>query len=246
MILGPGLTIKRGDCQARSAEDLVNPAIRNLFEEDPPDHFRSIEANVVHYNPEWRFRDEKNVEHRKYLLPSRKFPRIPKSVLPANPADRITENFVPDVTAGVTVDLKAQLRGKLTAIMKTGIALSPSPGSQPVTVTSILPPGTGPIIDVDNAQGWHYLDSYLSHYFFVVEADEEHEITNDTFEFEVQRLYTRMFTTGKAHFGVGAGIPLDWFWRARMVAAVERGGSRTGGRSAQGDGSVGTIASKMG
>src|ERR1017187_7670728 len=51
---------------------------------------------------------------------------------------------------------------------------------------------------------------------------------------------------GKAHFGVGAGIPLDWFWRARMVAAVERGGSRTGGRSAQGDGSVGTIASKMG
>src|ERR1039458_846856 len=55
-----------------------------------------------------------------------------------------------------------------------------------------------------------------------------------------------MFTTGKAHFGVGAGIPLDWFWRARMVAAVERGGSRTGGRSAQGDGSVGTIASKMG
>src|ERR1022692_3802988 len=56
----------------------------------------------------------------------------------------------------------------------------------------------------------------------------------------------RMFTTGKAHFGVGAGIPLDWFWRARMVAAVERGGSRTGGRSAQGDGSVGTIASKMG
>src|ERR1022692_3101928 len=40
---------------------------------------------------------------------------------------------------------------------------------------------------------------------------------------------------GKAHFGVGAGIPLDWFWRARMVAAVERGGSRTGGRSAQGD-----------
>src|ERR1035441_568738 len=49
----------------------------------------------------------------------------------------------------------------------------------------------------------------------------------------------RMFTTGKAHFGVGAGIPLDWFWRARMVAAVERGGSRTGGRSAQGDGSVG-------
>jgi hypothetical protein len=65
VILGPGLTIKRGDCQARSAEDLVNPAIRNLFEEDPPDHFRSIEANVVHYNPEWRFRDEKNVEHRK-------------------------------------------------------------------------------------------------------------------------------------------------------------------------------------
>src|ERR1022692_771217 len=43
VILGPGLTIKRGDCQARSAEDLVNPAIRNLFEEDPPDHFRSIE-----------------------------------------------------------------------------------------------------------------------------------------------------------------------------------------------------------
>src|ERR1017187_8896753 len=35
VILGPGLTIKRGDCQARSAEDLVNPAIRNLFEEDP-------------------------------------------------------------------------------------------------------------------------------------------------------------------------------------------------------------------
>src|ERR1022692_1066037 len=34
----------------------------------------------------------------------------------------------------------------------------------------------------------------------------------------------RMFTTGKAHFGVGAGIPLDWFWRARMVAAVERAG----------------------
>src|ERR1039457_5907551 len=55
-----------------------------------------------------------------------------------------------------------------------------------------------------------------------------------------------MFTTGKAHFGVGAGIPLDWFWRARMVAAVERGGRRTGGRAAQGDGSVGTIASKMG
>src|ERR1039457_5012417 len=55
-----------------------------------------------------------------------------------------------------------------------------------------------------------------------------------------------MFTTGKAHFSVGAGIPLDWFWRARMVAAVERGGRRTGGRSAQGDGSVGTMASKMG
>src|ERR1039458_7130722 len=58
------------------------------------------------------------------------------------------------------------------------------------------------------------------------------------------RAAARMFTTGKAHFGVGAGIPLDWFWRARMVAAVERGGSRTGGRSAQGDGSVGRLPAR--
>src|ERR1022692_912298 len=43
-------------------------------------------------------------------------------------------------------------------------------------------------------------------------------------ELSFKWLRGRMFTTGKAHFGVGAGIPLDWFWRARMVAAVERAG----------------------
>jgi hypothetical protein len=51
---------------------------------------------------------------------------------------------------------------------------------------------------------------------------------------------------GKAHFGVGAAIPLDWFWLARTVAAVEQGRSRTGGRPVQGEDSVGTISSRMG
>src|ERR1017187_2813464 len=47
-------------------------------------------------------------------------------------------------------------------------------------------------------------------------------------ELSFKWLRGRMFTTGKAHFGVGAGIPLDWFWRARMVAAVETAGGLAG------------------
>ena len=187
VVLQSGVKIQRGACRARSGEDIMNSVVHNLFEDDPSDRFRSIEANVVHYNPEWRFSDASG-EHRKYLLPSRKFPRMPKPVLPADPRDRITENFVPNVTDGTPVDLAAELHRNLFSCMKPEIMLSPTPGSAPIKVTSLRQQGSGPIIDDKNAQGWHYLDSYMAHYFFVVEADEEHDITNDTFEFEVQRL----------------------------------------------------------
>src|ERR1022692_3107637 len=69
-----------------------------------------------------------------------------------------------------------------------------------------------------NCEEMHMLQRLSYTQLYVLDQDAARDFYVDKLGFEVR---TRMFTTGKAHFGVGAGIPLDWFWRARMVAAVE-------------------------
>src|SRR5206468_1814026 len=89
---------QRGSTLARSGEDLIEQ--EHLFAKVPdtppsamplPPQLRSIEADVVHYNPQWRIRMPSGEFDELYLLPSRKPPRTPTVARPQDPKLRRSE-----------------------------------------------------------------------------------------------------------------------------------------------------------
>jgi len=90
-------------------------------------------------------------------------------------------------------------------------------------------------IDFKPSSGWHYIDTYLSHFLFIVNADEEalqgpstdpmKGFTNDTFEFQVERREGEFETeeppeSSEKEFDAKSGLH-GWFHYNRSVA--ERG-----------------------
>jgi hypothetical protein len=164
---------KRGDAAARTAEDVLEA--QNLLNDTGIN--RSVLAEVVHYNPEWAVTSGGTTD-RRYLLPSRRFPRAPKPVLPRTAR---TTRLIAQITANP--DLPAQFAQQIAAVMNKEVGIISSSG----TLTLRPSVNRRAVARPEQADGWYRLDSYLSHYYFVVEPDEETLFDNDVFGIVVER-----------------------------------------------------------
>jgi hypothetical protein len=204
---------RRGGAQARAAEDLIEQI--HGFDAPPKPGApppsvvlprRTIEANVVHYNPEWRISKKETGEivSWSYLLPSRRFPAVPKPVLPS-PAGTTGEGrdspwsseFIPTFPDAGAINLDTAFNAALTDILEQRKGLvelaSADPGGDTIRARRLHADGRPAFAsaDLDHRKGWHFIDSYLSHYYFVIEADEANQqvfdsLKNDAFEIGVE------------------------------------------------------------
>ena len=175
---------QRGASRARTGEDLVEQAF--FFNEDPArPKVRSLEANVVHYNPEWKDEDAAGKVRRRYLLPSRRFPRLPQAMQPIEDERNSTRlsRLLPVFPSSGPVDLDQQFASRLNEAMPSEVRFKQGTGE----LVAVPEPGRRAAVSAQKARGWHHLDTYLSHYYFLVEADEEGEFGNDEFELYVER-----------------------------------------------------------
>jgi len=167
-----------GDAMARTGEDVIEN--ENLLNEAGT-AMRSVQAEVVHYNPKWVIWNNGTAD-RKYLLPSRRFPRNPKPVLPTGPKSRCTPLEL--VFPSSPFDLEAKFVNALNEALPSSVEITASGQSMHAVTTTR---GRKAQVTVQEADGWHRLDSYISHYYFVVEPDEEHSFDKDVFEIVVER-----------------------------------------------------------
>lgn len=187
----PADTLKqRGTTRARAGEDVIEQIFS--FDEDPSTTQRTIEADVVHYNNQW-WRIANGKTNKLYLLPSRRFPRIPNPVKihqsggtpPEAPMQQpIWQSTIAVELVGGEItaqELESQFKTKLTDILGANgdvvIGLD-SPrhvgekvqgGAQKLAYKRIG------LASVDHAEanGWYLTETYLSHYYFMVTPDEE-------------------------------------------------------------------------
>ncbi|MGJ4963387.1 hypothetical protein [Bradyrhizobium sp. HKCCYLRH3061] len=192
---GPGVVLgahgarlrQRGDVQARSGEDVLEQ--RNRFD-DGSTVARQIEADVVHWNPNWTEVDQANTR-RFYLLPSRRCPATPIKLKPRAGAPNVR----------LPLDLRTPLRALNDQIAKllndrlqqnAVIAFgSADAGLQakrrnPVLVGTIQPGADGLA-----GPGWWHVESYASEHYFVLEGDEDSSgpdgpFDNDRLRIEVE------------------------------------------------------------
>jgi hypothetical protein len=213
---------KRGDARARSAEDLIEQVFH--FDEDPSGS-RSVEADVVHYNSEWEIVRPDGKLERKYLLPSRRFPRIPIPLLPAGDTSSRLSRMHPDLPASGDPQLDAQFARKLAASMPARVALRAFRSEDTMHAEPRL--DTRATLTGAEARGWHCVDSYLSHYYFVVDANEEGSFENDVFEISVERQRTPFTPEPRestATFEPVAGLT-QWFVYDRRKEEQATGGA---------------------
>lgn len=202
---------RRGDAQARRAEDLIE----QVHGFTPPDQdgttHRSIEANVVHYNPEWRTRRKTTgeIERWSYILPSRRFPGIPKPILPAasrdatRQADPWRSPLIPTFPETGAIDLNAAfplaLQEVLDARRNVSLAAAVESGENPAIPARLLEQTSGgpamASVEPGRASGWHFLETWLSHFYFVVEAGDAEQTISETLSNDVFEIETEVWAT---------------------------------------------------
>jgi hypothetical protein len=143
----------------------------------------SIPAIVLHYNPHWRFTQPDGTVQKRYLLPSRRTPTVPMIYVP--PEQHLRQSrLMPDIPPTGSVDLAKQFPSKLAGVLKIEIKTGDEPNAL------IARRGTGDVALVPYASEWERIDTYASHFYFLVSADEEANesgLRNDIFQFQVRR-----------------------------------------------------------
>lgn len=198
---------RRGDAQARRAEDLIEQihGFTTPAPDEPVLFHRSIEANVVHYNPEWRTRRArtKEIERWSYILPSRRFPAIPKPILPAPSRDVARRDdpwrspLIPTFPETGAIDLAAafpEAVGEVLDARKNVFLAAAAGDGRPIPARRLVDPSAGTamaLIEPERALGWHFLETWLSHFYFIVEAGDADQriidtLSNDAFEIETE------------------------------------------------------------
>lgn len=181
--------LKRGDCLGRLAEDHINQS--NQFARAKAKQ-RAVELNWIHYNPEWRVREEAGAKQEEYyILPSRFFPTMPIALRPKqdednhqnvsvaghqdNPWRSIIMYAGPDADGpSLAVAFEEKIREQLE-IKRTVFVPGALSGDSNLTLTR--EESIEPVLLKDNIErhtsGWHHIESYLSHYYFIITTDEE-------------------------------------------------------------------------
>jgi hypothetical protein len=197
----------RGALLGRTAEDHIEQD--HHFKTAKDDVARSIELNVVHYNPEWRIKGESNkVSDWLYILPSRWLPPMPVVIRPeqdsgANDGSTAFDEDSPwrspirlDWTNPSTNSLNEKFKEQATKVLdgKPSVFL-PSTGADGGMRTAKFMLGSRFIVDGDSAKGWHHIESYLSHYYFIIDADEEGISADKPFSNDAIEIFTEVADT---------------------------------------------------
>ncbi|CAE6939290.1 hypothetical protein ACOMICROBIO_FLGHMIGD_03949 [Vibrio sp. B1FLJ16] len=195
----------RGGAYGRTAESLIE--IKDTYPTDyeaeaaKPFEPRSVEVDVVHYNPEWRYKKKNDPSGqlvKKYVLPSRDAPETPQVLEPD--LDEIVDDndrtpnpwfseFPPENVEGKDTHVRFKERIKELLVdgrphpddaekyefeakkphIEGNVELKHMEDS--FAVAEFDPkhhPGEGSPSD-----GWYHADSYLTHFTFIIDGDEE-------------------------------------------------------------------------
>ena len=209
------------DMRARTAEDVIENENRYGEPGGPyiPDDQRNLALVADHFNPEWQLRPMKSQldsAEERYFLPSRDAPITPVpmepetgaeqpevkgNAKPKNPwysemfyreKDRVRQEPLKDIFQERLRDILTSDESDGTELGKQRIMITPSMAAKHIDKTlafAELPDGS----DETTAAGWHFIDTYLSHFLFILTPDEEAEddphigLRNDTIPLEIQR-----------------------------------------------------------
>jgi hypothetical protein len=171
--------------RARDASDLVEE--RNLFDSpynatDPP----TLQASVTFYNPTWKAASQKT-DPPLYLLPSRRFPVIPKLVVPVS--DRVSRFILDIPDSEAESDLDALYSSVVDRLPASAMLASHTPEPPSLKVVPFVDQQQkrhtqATIRSALDKGAWFHTEAYLSHYYFIVETDESHSTQNDLFEIQ--------------------------------------------------------------
>jgi hypothetical protein len=188
----------RGAGAARTAGDVMRQDYG--FDAQVGPGLRALEADAVHWNPNWRKTVPGAGEQRLYLLPSRTYPATPlvlkreiivSSDLPPwrdeLPLKLTSPQDKPDLDIKLGVD--AAHHGLLQDILANAAdGLSFSSGQAPLVARRLDHPLPA-VAQPKNTNGWWHVESYASEHYFLVDTDEEAEDSpffTDRFAIEVE------------------------------------------------------------
>ena len=208
---------------------------------------RNVEVDVVHYNPEWRYQSKDDPSGKwvnKYVLPSREAPETPQVLEPdldeLGDDDKRSPNpwfseFPPEMVEGTDPHERFGLRiRELLVEGRSHRDGDKQPGFDPKKPhiegeVELRPVDESlAVAEFDSGEGatdgWYHVDSYLTHYTFIVDGDEESRqsdgsddmydgFQNDTFVIEVEsreKPYEDEEYIELGSFTGGIGLR-DWF-----------------------------------
>ncbi|GAB2922391.1 hypothetical protein [Rheinheimera gaetbuli] len=194
----------RGGALGRTAEDHIEQdhQFKTANDQVP----RNVELNVVHYNPEWRIRDEKNnVSDLLYILPSRWLPPMPVTLQPKQDSGSDSNGGVNDDKSlwrsvimrdwakPPTGHLEKEFENEAKRVLDRKAEVSlPSTGNDGGKRKATRLEESIQIADGKDAEGWHHIESYLSHYYFIIDADEEGRGADPLFSNDAIEIFTEV------------------------------------------------------
>lgn len=230
----------RGDALARSAEEVIDR--RGSGDRNP------IEANVVHYNPDWRKRSREGDGAKFfYVLPERRIPKRPRMVpkvfrqVPPNDPDRDQPVFRSEIAINdpdARPDLAKEWSDSAGAIVDSMKAIEVPTGDKAdrAFFFRILPGGGLPAPhDLRPQPGdWQVLTTYLSHHWFSIDLEDAQGSIKQNFDDLVFDIEVE-FWAGSPPPAPAASTPqatseplLDWYNYQRALARGEQPGKAPG------------------
>lgn len=166
-----------------SIDDKANKGIEgrtaeNVLENDHPYGTAKPgkpELEIRHFCKSWQDEEGKKF----YLLPSRKPPVVPMNVTLTENEKTLNKDFSPGNADWKSLINTLNKPYKLTAAEGATIEFKPLPGG-PILLTATQMPGPA----------WNRLDTYVNQYYFLLDPDEEGEISNDLIEIFIDEANT--------------------------------------------------------
>jgi hypothetical protein len=188
----------RGAASGRTGEDFLE----SLNHFPPADETavtpRGVEVDAPHWNPHWSYdlvgSGGKDITRQLYLLPSRRFPATPVNVQMAAvssdfPVNTTSISVSPDLRGSEDDVFGSALKSALKRLNGEVLTIRAESAETPKDpVMWRLAADGNPRCSADEALGWHRVDTFLEHHYFLVEGGEQGEdpFANELFEIEVQ------------------------------------------------------------
>lgn len=242
--LGDTVKLKsRGGVSGRTGEDLIESINHFPLPGDDAATARAIEIDAPHWNPHWAYEVAGSSPRQLYLLPSRRFPNAPVT-LQVSAAEAPARKVSLSGTAINIADLdgtdrqsvfEAALKASLKEIDGTNLVIRGDGDAglpQDATVWRIQDtPSSTWLSTHAQSEGWHRIDTFLEHHYFLVESGEsvgsDDAFANDVFEIDVQ--VNRAVISGAAAPPASASTALKTSATSRLLEAFRAAQRATSG-----------------